>query len=135
MEKSGKKTRRSIKFYSEKNHRMVTVHTPQARDYTRYLEEQSWVESYETSYQIESKSLRERVNPVGIRSSYFQTDWVSNFYVKYADGRTGIRELVTQDGLYKQAVVEQLELSRRYWVATDVSDWQIVIVQGGVELS
>ena len=37
MERAGQKTR-DIQFYSEKNGRMVCLHSPAARDYARYLE-------------------------------------------------------------------------------------------------
>jgi len=45
----------------------------------------------------------------------------------YADGHKGVRELVQQQQLKKKAYVERLELSRRYWAATD-TEWMVVIV-------
>ena len=59
MEKIGQKTR-NINFYSEKNGKMVCLHSRHARDYAKYLEAQSWVERYEAG-QIGRASWRERV--------------------------------------------------------------------------
>ena len=47
--------------------------------------------------------------------------------VTLADGRKEIREIINSGQLRKRAVVEQLELSRRYWSALDVSDWKVVV--------
>ena len=38
MEKQGKRTR-EIRFYSQKNQAMCSVHSAGARDYTKWLEE------------------------------------------------------------------------------------------------
>lgn len=129
MEKAGIKTR-DIQFYSQKNQSMVLIHTRWARDYAKHLEEQSWVESYEAGVPLELKQFS-HVNPIDIRPDYFQVEWVSDFLLQYADGRKGIRELVTAEALKKRATVEKLELSRRYWGALDVSDWKIVLLDGG----
>ena len=126
MERAGLKTR-DIQFFSKKNKRMVCVHTRRARDYAKYLEEQSWVTSYVTGCPLDLERFT-HVSPTGIRGTYFQTAWVSDFMLQYADGRRGIRELITVDSLQKQAMVEKLELSRRYWAALDVDDWKVVIV-------
>lgn len=128
MEKAGMKTR-DIQFFSEKNQTMVVTHTRWARDYAKYLEAQSWVSSYEAGVPLELERFQ-HVNPVDIRPDYFQTPWVSDFLLRYADGRAGVRELVLADGLKKRATIEKLELSRRYWAALDVADWKIVMLQG-----
>ena len=44
MEKVGVKTR-DIQFYSEKGGIMVKVHSKPARDYAKWLEGETWVES------------------------------------------------------------------------------------------
>ena len=46
----------------------------------------------------------------------------------FADGRKGVRELVHREDLTKRAMVERLELSRRYWVARDIDEWKVVLV-------
>ena len=51
------------------------------------------------------------------------------FVIRYADGHKGVRELVQRGQLKKKAHVERLELSRRYWAATD-TEWMVVIVDG-----
>lgn len=129
MEKAGTKTR-DIQFYSGKNQSMVLVHTRWARDYAKLLEEQSWIAGYEAGVPLELGRFS-HINPIDIRPDYFQTPWVSDFLLHYADGRKGVRELVLPDSLKKRAIVEKLELSRRYWAALDISDWKIVVMDGG----
>ena len=126
MEKVGQKTR-DINFYSEKNGKMICLHSRQARDYAKYLEVQSWVEHYEAGVPL-SQKLYVHISPVGIRSAYFQVPWVSDFLIYFADGRKGIRELVSAGGLQRKNIVEKLEFSRRYWAATDIDGWKVVIL-------
>ena len=123
MQKSGVKTR-DIRFFSEKNDTMICVHTPLARDYAKWLEDQPWVERYETGVLLDASQM-DHVSRVDIRSSYFETAWASDFLITLADGRKEIREVQ----LRKRAVVEQLELSRRYWGALDVSGWKVVVME------
>lgn len=127
MRKSGVKTR-DIRFFSEKNDTMLCVHTSLERDYAKWLEEQPWVERYETGVLLDASQM-DHVSRVDIRSSYFDTSWASDFMVTLADGRKEIREIISSGQLRKRAVVEQLELSRRYWSALDVSDWKVVVME------
>ena len=127
MRKSGVKTR-DIRFFSEKNDTMLCVHTSLERDYAKWLEDQPWVERYETGVLLDASQM-DHVSRVDIRSSYFDTSWASDFMVTQADGRKEIREIITLGQLRKRAVVEQLELSRRYWSALDVSDWKVVVME------
>ena len=119
MERAGKKTR-DIQFFSKKNGGMVCLHSPAARDYAKYLEGQPWIESYEAGAPLSEE--------LGIRSLYFKTPWVSDFLLHYADGRRGVRELVREDTLQKASTIERLEFSRRYWAATDVDEWKVVLL-------
>ena len=98
-------------------------------DYAKYLEKQPWVESYEAGAPL-SEELYCHVSPVGIRGLYFKTSWESDFLLHFADGRRGIRELVREDSLQKASTAERLEFSRRYWAATDVDEWKVVLVPG-----
>ena len=127
MRKSGVKTR-DIRFFSEKNDTMLCVHTSLERDYAKLLEDQPWVERYETGVLLDASQM-DHVSRVDIRSSYFDTSWASDFMVTLADGRKEIREIISSGQLRKRAVVEQLELSRRYWSALDVSDWKVVVME------
>ena len=77
MERAGKKTR-DIQFFSKKNGAMVCLHSPAARDYAKYLEEQPWVVSYEAGAPL-SEDLYCHISPVGIRGLYFKTSWESDF--------------------------------------------------------
>lgn len=127
MRKSGVKTR-DIRFFSEKNDTMLCVHTSLERDYAKWLEDQPWVERYETGVLLDASQM-DHVSRVDIRSSYFDTSWASDFMVTLADGRKEIREIITLGQLRKRAIVEQLELSRRYWSALDVSDRKVVVME------
>ena len=127
MRKSGVKTR-DIRFFSEKNDTMLCVHTSLERDYAKWLEDQPWVERYETGVLLDASQM-DHVSRVDIRSSYFDASWASDFMVTLADGRKEIREIINSGQLRKRAVVEQLELSRRYWSALDVSDWKVVVME------
>ena len=126
MEKIGQKTR-NITFYSEKNGKIICLHSRRARDYAKYLEAQSWVERYEAGLPL-SQELYAHVSSVGIRGAYFQVPWASDFLIYFADGRKGIRELVAADGLRRKNIVEKLEFSRRYWSATDIDSWKVVLL-------
>lgn len=126
MEKAGQKTR-NINFYSEKNGNMVCLHSRYARDYAKYLEAQSWVERYEAGPPL-SQELYAHISPVGIRGAYFRVPWASDFLIHFADGRKGIRELISAEGLKRKNIVEKLEFSRRYWAATDVDSWKVVLL-------
>lgn len=75
----GKEKTRDIKFFSEKNQTMICVHTPEAREYAKSLEEQSGIKNYETNRVLELEHFS-HVNPVGIRPDYFKTVWVSDFF-------------------------------------------------------
>ena len=127
MRKSGVKTR-DIRFFSVKNDTMLCVHTSLERDYAKWLEDQPWVERYETGVLLDASQM-DHVSRVDIRSSYFDTSWASDFMVTLADGRKEIREIISSGQLRKRAIVEQLELSRRYWSALDVSDWKVVVME------
>ena len=125
MEKSGVKTR-DIRFYSNKNNAMVCVHSQQARNYAKYLENADWVKSFHAGFALDKK-LYAHVNPVGIRKQYFDIDWTSDFYIVRADGSKIVHELSTAASLSKLAEIEKLEFSRRYWAALDIAEWSVVI--------
>lgn len=75
-----------------------------------------------------SQELYAHVSSVGIRGAYFQVSWASDFLIQFADGRKGIRELVAADGLQRKNIIEKLEFSRRYWSATDIDSWKVVLL-------
>ena len=132
MEKAGTRTR-DIQFYSEKNSQMVCVHSRQARDFARYLEDQSWVLFYETCAPLERERLR-HVNPVDLRKDYLEIEWTTDFVIHQADGRIAVREIVDCRDFTKRAVVEKLELSRRYWSALEIAVWKLII-SGDADIS
>ena len=125
MEKAGIKTR-DIQFFSQKNQAMICIHSRKARGFAKYLEQQPWVKGYETCVPLMLDKFQ-HINPVGIRREYFQLSWTTDFLIHTVDGRTAVREFADARDFLKKAVVEKLELSRRYWVALDISNWKLVI--------
>lgn len=90
MEKAGVRTR-DIQFFSEKNQGMVCVHSRSARDFAKYLEQQSWVDHYETCVVLDRNHFQ-HVNPIDIRKEYFELEWTTDFVIYQADGRVAVRE-------------------------------------------
>ena len=127
MERLGERTR-DIRFYSNKNGDIVCLHSKWARNYARWLEEQAWVQSYQVGCPLDA-DIMGRISRAGIRTDYLQTGWATDFVIRCADGRKGVRELILRQQLKKKAYVERLELSRRYWAVTD-TEWMVVIVDG-----
>ena len=130
MEKAGVHTR-DIRFFSQKNRKMICVHSQVAKDYAKYLEDQPHVIGYETSELLQMDRFQ-HISPLNIRKAYLAEKWTTDFLLHYADGRTGVREILDKQDLTKRADVEKLELSRRYWAGLDVSDWKVVITKEGV---
>ena len=120
--------RRDISFRSDKNGKVVCVHSRESREYARILESETEVVTYEVCQSLD----RERyqfVSPIDIRKEYFDVEWATDFVLHYADGSIGIREIVTEAMLSKRANIEKLEFSRRYWSASEsVKNWKIVIM-------
>lgn len=125
MNKTGLKAR-DFQWWSGKNGTLIRVHSKAARDYGKWLEVQPQVEAFETGKALELERLP-HISSTGIRKSYFQVEWCSDFYIKFADGHIGVRELAPSTALDKQAEVEKMELSRRYWAAMDITDWKVVL--------
>lgn len=125
MTKTGLKAR-DFQWWSGKNGSLIRVHSKAARDYSKWLENQPEVEAFETGKALELERLP-HVSPSGIRKLYFQTQWSSDFCIRFTDGNIGVRELAPSAALGKQAEVEKLELSRRYWAAMDITDWKVVL--------
>ena len=129
MHKDKSRTR-DIYFFSQKSNQMMCVHSERAREHARRLEEDGGVESYEVNVQLNIDQYP-YLSAVDIRASYFQTQWTSDFMVRYRDGRREIQEIVNVEDLKKRAVIEKLELSRRYWELMQVSKWCVVLESGG----
>ena len=126
MDKARIKTR-DIRFFSNKNDQIICIHSKWARDYAKYLEQQPWVQSYQAVVPLEPDYMQ-YVSPVDIRSLYFKSEWATDFLIRFVDGRKGVRELVHREDLTKRAMVERLELSRRYWAVRDIDEWKVVLV-------
>jgi len=126
MDKPGKKVR-DIRFYSEKNQKIMIVHSEGARAYSKYLEDREEVESYEVGKLLDEGRVK-MVSRVDIRGEYISQEWTSDFVIKYQDGITGVREIIRPSDLEKRAEVEKLELSRRYWAMLGVANWKVVVL-------
>ena len=126
MNKPGKKVR-DIRFYSEKNQKIMIVHSEGARAYSKYLEDREEVESYEVGKLLDEGRVK-MVSRVDIRGEYISQEWTSDFVIKYQDGITGVREIIRPSDLEKRAEVEKLELSRRYWAMLGVANWKVVVL-------
>lgn len=119
---------RDISFRSEKNQKVVCVHSREAREYARVLESDKLVVSYEACYKLDLERYQ-FVSLLDIRKDYYDVEWATDFVIHYADGSMGIREIVTEAMLSKRANIEKLEFSRRYWSASEsVKDWKIVLM-------
>ncbi|EEQ57920.1 hypothetical protein MCJ35_17360 [Enterocloster sp. OA13] len=130
MDKAGVK-RRDISFRSDKNKKVVCVHSREAREYARILEQEPEVVSYETCQALDMERYQ-FINPVDIRKDYFDVEWATDFVLHFEDGSIGIREVATEATLAKRATIEKLEFSRRYWsVSESVRDWKIIIMEKG----
>lgn len=119
---------RDISFRSEKNQKVVCVHSREAREYARVLESDELVVTFEACYKLDLERYQ-FINPIDIRKDYFEIEWATDFVLHFADGSMGIREIVTEAMLAKRANIEKLEFSRRYWSSSEsVKDWKIVLM-------
>ena len=105
---------------------MAVVHSEAARAYSKYLEERPEVASYEACKPLYGTRLNS-IQKTDIRGEYFKAQWTSDFCIRFTDGTTGIRELVSASDLTRRSEVQSSAASRRYWAALGVSDWKIVI--------
>ena len=121
---------RDIHFRSEKNNKVMCVHSAAERAYAKELEEDSLVLSYETGAALDPERYI-YVNPLDIRKDYFKVEWASDFVVHFENGTVGIRELVQVEGLTKRAEMEKLEFSRRYWSLENAASWKVVVMEKG----
>lgn len=121
---------RDIMFRSDKNQKVLCVHSAAAREYAKVLEMDSKVVSYEVCVELD----RERypyVDSVDIRKEYFSMAWATDFKVSYADGHIGICEIAVKSMLEKRATIEKLEFSRRYWSTTEATEWKLILMEKG----
>ena len=121
---------RDIQFYSLKNEALMSVHSRDARIYAGMLENDPHVVRYKCIRPLDPGFMGE-VSRLGIRPDYFDTAWASDFWIENDDGSTSIREVVLGIQLIRKAMIEKLELSRRYWNRLDVGDWKVVVMERG----
>jgi len=122
---------RGIKFYSKKNGTTLTVCSEGMRHYASLLESDRHIAIYRVHEAFDMSELS--VDSVDIRSDYMDIEspsgvWASDFWIEFDNGAYAIRELVDNASFGKRAVLERLELSRRYWAAQHITDWKVVVL-------
>ena len=129
-----KMSRQEIKFFSDKNQKMLTVHSADAKKFADTLENDSSVLSYEPCIPLDPAKLI-TVNMIGIRTGFrtkpsdTEPTWETDFVVEFASGKKAVRELSKEELLEKRAELEKLEMSRRYWKSQGITDWKIVLLK------
>ena len=124
-----KANRRDIQIFSQKNGRLILLHSEKDLKYSNRLEKDPLVVSYEPCVLLEKEGMG-RVSPLDIRAEYLDGSvvWESSFLVEYEGDTRVIYELIEDASqLQKRAVVEKLELSRRYWAGMGITDWKVVV--------
>lgn len=132
--KKAKRRQREIHFNSPKCKRIICVNDTAEKEYALKLESDEQVVSYEENVLLDKKNFN-YINRVGIRTAYFGLDWKTDFLIRKVNGALAVCELVRQGDLDKVTVLEQLELSRRYWEVNGVSDWKIILIVRGSDVS
>ncbi len=126
-----KKSRREIQFYSHKNKSLIIVHSQQAYNYAERLEKDETVGGYQACVLL-SPGQFDGVSRLRIRKEYFPkkdgtgVNWETDFYVDFTDGHRGVKE-IAHSTKFNIAIVQQLEMSRRYWAAQGIDDWKIIL--------
>lgn len=128
-----RKNGRGIKFFSVKNSAILIARNERIKRYAESLEHRGDVIRYRICERLDA-GVFDRIDPVDIRSEYFDRDaggslWESDVWVEFESGEKAVREIIDPRALSKQATIEQLELSRRYWAALGVYDWRIVVLE------
>lgn len=123
------KRQRTITVASPKKGGVIRINSYAARAYADALEKDERITHYNENIELDGEFFA-YVSHQGIRAQYFASRWLTDFLLEFSDGHQAVRELAAKEDLGKSACLEQLELSRRYWMAKGISDWKIVIVGG-----
>ena len=126
MEDTKTKRRTEIRFFSQKNGKLMIVYSNRLKHYAEQLEQRSDVAGYECCIPLDvSKYVH--VDKTGIRKQIFEMSWMSDFKIELVNGRKCIRELVPEENILKKMMIIRLEFSRRYWEQENIRDWKIVL--------
>lgn len=118
---------RDISFRSEKNGNVVTVHGSFARKVANIFESDETVLRYQTNVTLEY--VEGCIDSTGIRASFLDNRWQSDFMVERIDGSIEVYEVVSKALLDKRAVIEKIEFSRRFWDSQHINKWMLYIVE------
>lgn len=130
MHKKDGRTARCTTFFSKKNQKTITVYSDLARKAAAVFEQDDNIFGYEVNLDIANPRLN--IEPSGIPKRHFSHEWVSDFLLRFVDGKEKIVEIVDErelEGLRNEALCEKLELSRRYWKSVGVPDWGIILLR------
>lgn len=119
---------REITFPSPKNEAIRSVRSKAMRMIADILEKDEKVVRYETGIPIDPTLIPD---VTGIRPSYLNEKWISDFRIHYEDGSIRIWEVLEETQSEKKSALEQLEISRRFWKNQNVNEWNIILVTGG----
>lgn len=125
MKKSTASTKK-ITFYSKKCDRTLSVLGVEAKAFAEVLEKDDCVQRYECNIAFRVNSAE--VKCFGLRASYVEAEWVSDFLIEYVDGRECIVDVVKANDLERKSEAEKLELARRYWTNQGVN-WKVFIAE------
>ena len=118
---------RDISFRSQKNECIVTVHSSIARKLAAEFESDENIIRYHTDVPVHYEDGC--IDTTGIRTSYLDDRWKSDFMVERVDGSLEIYEVTSPFLLTKKAIIEKYELSRRYWNSQNINGWTLCIVE------
>lgn len=117
---------KEITFYSKKCDRTLSVLGAEARAFAEVLEKDDCVQRYECNIVFRINSAE--VQCFGLRASYVEAEWVSDFLIEYVDGRECIVDVVRDSDLARKSEAEKLELARRHW-ASQGMDWKVFVAE------
>lgn len=115
---------REYTFMSCKNNCPVTVIGEAARLAATKLESDERICSYQTKVLWESCFYL--LNSKGIRKTYLEGEWTSDFLIQFLDGTELVLETISEKALFKLSEIEKLELSKRYWSERGIQ-WAVFV--------
>lgn len=118
---------RRIRFNSKKNNSVIEVNTEFAMHYAQNLEKDNDVMRYQANVMLDISKYK-FIDAIGIKKSYFDSNWLSSFKIWKRNGDIAVREIVLQHNINRPSQVQKLEFSRRYWEQEGVTDWKIILV-------
>ncbi len=115
--------RKVIKFYSDKSEKWLPVFDDLSERYAIKLESDCAVAGFDTNIPLDNwPSVIDMAN-ISVGASCL---FCSDFLIRYANGKSAIREVATRSRLGRSDFLEYLEISRRFWQAKGYADWGVI---------